>query len=165
MARPSPLSSRDTPQAPSLLDRLLDDAPAQTAEPDWAASYHMGRMKQSLARDLEVLLNTRKPLDEETEGYPRTTDSMLCFGIMDLTTITVHDSRSLRGLQDHLRKTIERFEPRLGGVKIGLEPGKDGSRSIRFRVDAVLRLQPGRPPVTFDATLQMGTNACTVQQR
>ncbi len=77
----------------------------------------------------------------------------------------VHDSRSLRGLQDHLRKTIERFEPRLGGVKIGLEPGKDGSRSIRFRVDAVLRLQPGRPPVTFDATLQMGTNACTVQQR
>jgi type VI secretion system protein ImpF len=84
---------------------------------------------------------------------------------MDLTSVSINDSRSLRGLQDHLRKTIERFDPRLGGVKIALEPGKDGPRSIRFRVDAVLRLQPGRPPVTFDATLQMGTNSCTVQQR
>ncbi len=161
MAQPS----RDMPQAPSLLDRLLDDAPAQGTEPDWAAGYHAGRLKQSLARDLEVLLNTRKLADWETDGYPRCTDSMLCFGIMDLTTITVHDSRSLRGLQDHLRKTIERFEPRLGSVKVALEPGKDGTRSIRFRVDAVLRLQPGRPSITFDATLQMGTNACTVQNR
>jgi type VI secretion system protein ImpF len=159
------LSPRDLPQTPSLLDRLLDDSPAQATEPDWAASYHIGRMKQSLARDLEVLLNTRKLLDGETEGYPRSADSLLNFGIMDLTSVSVHDSRSLRGLQDHLRKSIERFESRLGGVKISLEPGKEGPRSIRFRVDAVLRLQPGRPPVTFDATLQMGTNACTVQQR
>ena len=161
MAHPS----RDTPQAPSLLDRLMDDAPAQGTEPDWAAGYHMGRLKQSLARDLEVLLNTRKLADWETDGYPLCTDSMLSFGIMDLTSVTVHDSRSLRGLQDHLRKTVERFEPRLGNVKISLEPGKEGSRSVRFRVDAVLRLQPGRPPISFAATLQAGTNACTVQQR
>lgn len=159
------LPARDMPQVPSLLDRLLDDAPAQAAEPNWAASYHIGRMKQSLARDLEVLLNTRKLAEWETEGFPRCADSMLNFGIMDLTTITVNDARSLRGLQDHLRKTIQRFDPRLGSVKIALEPGKDGPKSIRFRVDAVLRLQPGRPPVTFDATLQMGTNACSVQQR
>lgn len=157
--------SRDRPQVPSLLDRLMDDAPAQVSEPDWAGAYHVGRLKQSLARDLEVLLNTRKLADWETEGYPRCTNSMLCFGIMDLTSVSINDSRGLRGLQDHLRKTIGRFEPRLGGVKIALEPGKEGPRSIRFRVDAVLRLQPGKPPVTFDATLQMGTNACTVQQR
>lgn len=156
---------RDMPQVPSLLDRLLDDAPQKTTEPDWASSYTQVRLKLSVARDLEVLLNTRRLADWEVEGYPRSADSMLCFGIMDLTTVTIQDSRSVRNLQDHLRKAIERFEPRLGNVRVSLEPGKDGPKSIRFRVDAVLKLQPGRPPVTFDATLQLGTNACTVQQR
>ena len=44
------LPARELPQVPSLLDRLLDDAPAQASEPHWAASYHIGRMKQSLGR-------------------------------------------------------------------------------------------------------------------
>jgi type VI secretion system protein ImpF len=143
----------------------LDDEPQKLTEPDSALAFNAGRLRHSVARDLEVLLNSRRPPDWELAGQVRCTDSILNFGIMDLSSISIQDSRSLKQLQDHLRRVIERFEPRLGNVRIVLEIARDTGKSIRFRVDAILRLHPAKPPVSFDATLQLGTHACAVAQR
>lgn len=162
MAQPS---SRESTAAFNLLDRLLDDDPTSPGDPPQAAGMQASRMKGSLARDLEELLNSRRLADWELEGFPRCADSLLAFGVCDLSKFNVREPRSLRSLQDHLRKTIERFEPRLGNVRISVEQGREAGKGLRFRVDAVLRQQPGQPPVAYDGTVLLGTQSCLIQQR
>jgi type VI secretion system protein ImpF len=110
MAQPIP---KESGVACNLLDRLLDDDPSAADDPHQATGAQASRVKGSLARNLEELLNTRRLPDWELEGFPRCADSLLAFGIGDLTRFNVRDPRSMRSLLDHLRKTIERFEPRL----------------------------------------------------
>ena len=157
--------SRDSGPALNLLDRLLDDDPSAAGDPPQAAGLQASRVKGSLARDLEELLNSRRLPEWELEGFPRCADSLLAFGISDLTRFNVKDPRSLRSLLEHLRKTIERFEPRLGNVRVSLEQGREAGKALRFRVDALLRQQPGKPPVAYDGTVLLGTQSCLIQQR
>jgi len=41
----------------------------------------------------------------------------------------------------------------------------DCNRMLRFRVEAVLRVHPHRPPVVFDAVLKLSSNACRVRSQ
>jgi type VI secretion system protein ImpF len=61
--------SRHTLLQPSVLDRLLDDHPDNSSH-DHAALYELPQFKQSLARDLEALLNTRlMPAEVRDDDY------------------------------------------------------------------------------------------------
>ena len=49
------------------------------------------------------------------------------------------------------------FEPRLRSVRVTLEPVSKFDQALKFRVDALLRLDAAPEPVIFDAVLQMAT--------
>ena len=44
-------------------------------------------------------------------------------------------------------------------------PGNYPERLLHFRVDALLQVHPRRPPVSFDATLQLSSNAYKVREQ
>ncbi|XLM20429.1 type VI secretion system baseplate subunit TssE [Chromobacterium piscinae] len=148
---------------PSVLDRLLDDEPDQShIEP--ISLFELSHFKQSLARDLEALLNTRlMPLDELMESFPQARDSLLTFGIPDLSGISLLNPDDRELLREQLRRSIELHEPRLSRVRVSLDAPREMERHLRFRVDAVLKVHPHSPPVTFDATLQLSSNVYKVQ--
>lgn len=151
---------------PPLLDRLLDDAPGTPFDLANAAVYDLACYKQSVARDLEALLNSRCPdLGGAIEGSAHARSSMLNFGIIDLSSLSLlnPDDRAL--LRDRIRITIERHEPRLSKVRVSLDAPQGMERLLRFRVDAVLEVHPQRPPVSFDAMLQLSSNTCSINER
>jgi type VI secretion system protein ImpF len=149
---------------PSVLDRLLDDAPHNQQEA--AAPYDVRLLKQSVARDLEALLNTRKgDLDDLLESYPLARSSVLGFGVSDLTSISLLNPDDRARLRGQLNSAIERFEPRLSHVQVELEAPREVERMLRFRVDAVLSYHPSRPPVSFDATLQLSSKVYRVKDQ
>lgn len=148
---------------PSVLDRLLDDQP-QGAD-DRAAAYDLRQYKRAVARDLEALLNTRcVDFDERIESHPEARRSMLSYGIPDLSSLGLlnPDDRAL--LRDRISESIARHEPRLANVRVALDVPRETERMLRFRVDAVLRVHPARPPVVFDAWLQLSTNQYQVKE-
>jgi type VI secretion system protein ImpF len=158
--------SRHVAAMPPLLDRLLDDEPKTPVDRSNTTNYDLARYKQSVARDLEALLNSRCPdIDGaiESSSYART--SMLNFGIIDLSSLSLlnPDDRAL--LRDKIRVAIERHEPRLSKVRVSLDAPQGMERLLRFRVDAVLKVHPGRPPVSFDAMLQLSSNTCSINER
>jgi type VI secretion system protein ImpF len=151
----------------SVLDRLFDDAPQAAQEPPFESRFDLGRHKLAVARDLEALLNARS-LELEldlAERFPLAGGSMLAFGIPDLSSLSLlnPDHRAL--LQRQILHTIERFEPRLDQVRVELDGPMDCNRMLRFRVEAVLRVHPHRPPVVFDAVLKLSSNACRVRSQ
>lgn len=150
---------------PSILDRLLDDNPQEQVESPGAMYFDLRRFKQAVARDLEALLNSRCiDLNDEIEQYPYARNSVVNFGIIDLSSLSLlnPDDRSL--LRDKIRVTIERHEPRLDKVRVALDEPKELERVLRFRVDAVLKVHPNKPPVIFDAMLQLSSNSYHVSE-
>lgn len=160
-----PRADRQTLVPSSLLDRLMDDPPEAVSEAAPEALCDLARYKQAVARDLEALLNTRCTcLDAEgLETFPLARESSLRFGIMDLSRLSLLDPQARTLLRDSIRGAIERHEPRLAKVRVGLEVSRESSQVLRFRVDALLRIHPGRPPVTFDAMLKLSSNTYRVK--
>lgn len=159
------IDNRSTLSLPSVLDRLLDDNPEEQAESPSAMYFDLRRFKQAVARDLEALLNSRCiDLNEEIERYPYARNSVVNFGIIDLSSLSLlnPDDRAL--LRDKIRVTIERHEPRLDKVRVALDAPKDLERMLCFRVDAVLKVHPNKPPVTFDAMLQLSSNSYHISE-
>lgn len=158
--------TRQAVATPSLIDRLLDDAPHNQVEAAGASLADLRLFKQSVARDLEALLNTRiADFDEALEPYPQTRKSLLSFGIMDISAVNLQDPDDRALLRDKVRQAIELHEPRLSKVRVALDAPKELDRQLRFRVDAVLRFHPNRPPVSFDATLQLSSQAYRVKDQ
>lgn len=152
-------STRGAAVTPSILDRLLDDKPRDAVEGPHAALFDVTAFKAAVARDLEALLNTRCVDPEELiESYPEARESVVAYGIHDLSSLSLLNPDDRATLRDRIRITIERFEPRLAQVKVALEAQRDFDRMLRFRVDAVLHGHPSRPPITFDAWLQLSSN-------
>jgi type VI secretion system protein ImpF len=157
--------SHQTLISSSLLDRLMDDSPLVTTENQSEMLYDMTRYKRAVARDLESLLNTRCAYlgSEMLDLYPQAKDSILLFGITDLSSLSLLNPEDRMFLRDSIRKAIERYEPRLAKVRVNLEISKELHQVLRFRVDALLKVHPNRPPVTFDAMLQLSSNTYVVK--
>lgn len=150
---------------PSVLDRLLDDHPREQVESHLHQHFDLNRLKRAVARDLEALLNSRNVnLEEDIERFPLARQSVIDFGITDLSSLSLLDPGDRAYLRDKIRITLERHEPRLERVVVSLDAPAGSERMLRFRVDALLKVLPSRPPVSFDATLQLSSNSCQVRE-
>ncbi len=68
---------------PPLLDRLFDAAPLSPAEP-LRPTLSLEQLKDTVARDLESLLNARRGSTRESmQGHPFACESVLAFGLDD----------------------------------------------------------------------------------
>ncbi len=157
-------SERDPRIVPSLLDRLLDERPDVSAEPAEKRFYDIRAQKNSVARDLEELLNSRQEaLWEIPEEFGAVRKSLLVYGLPDFTTYNLLNSDDRGRLQRAIEGAIASFEPRLHRVRVTMEPPSETDRALRFKVEALLRVDPSPEPVTFDTTLHLSTQEYSVQ--
>ncbi|MDR2092559.1 MAG: type VI secretion system baseplate subunit TssE [Azoarcus sp.] len=150
---------------PSVLDRLLDDAPDQPGQ-DAVLAFNLSDFKAALARDLESLLNTRvMGLGHLARRYPLAAQSVINYGIPDLSSLSLLNPDHRELLRAQIRRAIEFYDKRLSDVRVNFDFDTEGNteRLLHFRVDALLKVHPHRPPVSFDATLQLSSNAYQVQ--
>ncbi len=150
---------------PTFLDRLLDDAPDEARDHAASTWHDLNRYKQTLARDLELLLNSRNCLSElrDLDAYPAAKRSLLTYGVMDFTGLSLRNPDHQIRLKESIAEAIEHHEPRLGRIRVSLDGERSGSRMLHFRVDAVFELHPGRPALSFDAQFQVATGSCQVK--
>jgi type VI secretion system protein ImpF len=157
---------RDPSIVPSLLDRLLDDQPDVARE---ALPYRVDDLrglKRSVARDLEALLNTRQEaLAELPADLSEVRRSLVVYGLPDFTAFSLLGTRDRARIRRALEDIIAVFEPRLERVRVTLEDSQPNERTLRFRVDGWLRVEPAPEPVTFDTLLQLNTRDYVVQGR
>ena len=151
---------------PSILDRLLDDDDA-SGRPRHLLSdrfQSLSQLKQAVTRDLEALLNTRREsLTNVPVAYTEVQRSLLCYGLPDFTTLTLSSPEDRNRIRRVLEQAITLFEPRLDRVRVMLEDRREHNQTLRFRIEALLRVAPAPEAVTFDAMLQLSTQRYQVQ--
>ena len=128
---------------PSLLDRLADDEPYKKSESREQRVLSFQRLKQSVIRDLQWLLNAGcLETVQDLSGYPQVKQSVLNFGIPDLTGTTASSVDSTT-LERMLRKRILDFEPRIlsRSLKIRVTE-KSEHNTVIFEIEGELWAQP-----------------------
>lgn len=157
-------ADRKTNIVPSILDRLLDDAPGVSQEPVSGRFQSARELERAVARDLEALLNTRQEALEELPGeFKEVNRSLIVYGLPDFTSLSLMNPDDRKRILRAVEQAIAEFEPRLQRVRVTLEAPRQNDRGLRFRIDALLRVDPAPEPITFDAVLRLNTQQYVVQ--
>ena len=148
----------------SLLDRLLDDRPDQPHDPPAGAADGIGRFRRAVHRDLEALLNARRPWRSVSARLAALRTSPLAFGLPDFTAGAYNDRRQRELLRAEIEATLRRFEPRLAEIRVSLvEETATLRTTLALRIDAVLLLDPVPERITFDTTIDVATADIVLQ--
>jgi type VI secretion system protein ImpF len=135
---------------PSILDRLLDNEPHNQTEIDVGKHQRLKELRNSVRRDLELLLNTRFRVVEPPEEFVEIEHSLLNYGMPDLATVNIVDIDKRKTFTHKLENILRHFEPRFKTVKVQYLDNKDNAdRTLRFRIDAVLYADPAPEVVVF----------------
>jgi type VI secretion system protein ImpF len=131
---------------PSLLDRLTDKEPETNRESRDRRVISENSLRECVIRDLGSLLNTAHfAASEDLEDYPEVGKSVLNYGIPDLAGV-VASSMDVKSIEEKLRESIIRYEPRIisDTLKIRVEIDGDAANqsAVSFRIDAELWAQP-----------------------
>jgi type VI secretion system protein ImpF len=140
---------------PSLLDRLIDEEPRNLAEAPDRRVQSLKDLKDSVRRDLEALLNSRRTPAEPALTARELWRSVYCYGLPDTTGLGLSSQDDCNRMMRMVASTISAFEPRLMNVNVTLEPLKASERMLRFRIEALLRIEPSPARVFFDTKLEL----------
>ena len=143
---------------PSLLEKLFDDAPKASASTGIFKSLSLEQYKESVARDLEGLLNSRAAFDDgDLSEFPQCKTSLMTFGLRDFSAMSLSNAYDRAAICRSLEHAIDRHEHRLRNVQVKLDETGELGGGLHFTIHALLDVHPAREPISFDAMLQPTT--------
>ena len=132
-----------------VLDRLVNNSSTPIQ-----AHQIIKQLRESVRRDLEYLFNTRYRCVSPPVGSKFLENSILNFGLPDLSSINLTATESRKKFCKNLEKLILKFEPRIRHVKVTSNNKIDvEDPTIRFRVEATLFANPAPELIIFDSAL------------
>jgi type VI secretion system protein ImpF len=142
----------------SLLDRLID-------VDDWpnTRSNSMRMYRDSLKRDVEWLLNTRRPPIDNIQGYPKSVASVINFGLTDINAFTGSAERDENALVAAILQSLREFEPRIESPRVFLVRNDTANRHIRFHIEGRIRFDNVPEDITFDTILELSSGEYEVK--
>jgi type VI secretion system protein ImpF len=131
---------------PSLLDRLTDHEPDKRTESAEKRVLSMRRLRESVLRDLEWLLNCANLESlQDLEDYPLVAHSVVNYGLADMTGVSASGIDTAK-FEQALRQAILDFEPRIlrNSVKVRavLSEGEMNRNAVVFEIEGELWAQP-----------------------
>ncbi len=149
---------------PSVLDRLIDRDPTNRNEPTNWRNQSMKELKDSVRRDLEWLLNSRRSPVEPPDSAKELWQSVYCYGLPDTIGLALRSNDDRKRLATVVELAIAAFEPRLLNVKVtvpGVAPTTN--RVVHFQIEALLRVEPAPERVYFDTKLEISSGEYQVE--
>jgi type VI secretion system protein ImpF len=150
--------------APSLLDKLLgieDHGSGKGA----AMRLTMDQVKESVARDIEALLNAHACMDSDhLAGFALASTSVLTLGLVDITSMSMASDHDRKSVKAAITRTLANHETRLRDVVVDVREASHTGAPLCFTIRAKLILSPDVEPVAFDAVLQPGSKHYAVSR-
>jgi type VI secretion system protein ImpF len=155
----------DLPVTLSLFDRLIDTEPYESREVPLSRAASVRMLKQGIGRDLEWLLNTRRVAEMPDESVRELNKSVYVFGLPDFTAYSLSSTKDQSKLLRALQSAVKIFEPRLANVRItSSDAVSAGSRTLRFRIDGLMMMDPSPEHVSFDTALELTSGEYKVKR-
>src|SRR5512137_3042676 len=97
----------------SILDRLIDREPGVSRESSQHQLDDIRAAKQSVVKDLENLLNTRRKIFPVPEEFWEVNNSLFVYGLPDFSSLNPKNPQVKQMLRRDIEQTVAMFERRL----------------------------------------------------
>lgn len=126
-------------------------------------------LKALLAEDLAALLNTidlESAAPELVEDLPHVRQSILNYGMRDLSDKTIDETVRLDGIRHELEAALKRFEPRLlpRTMRVERDEENENDLSIRFIVRCDMRADPVPTSVEFVTEVELDSGEIKIDR-
>jgi type VI secretion system protein ImpF len=153
----------DQPLQASLLDRLFDANPDLERDPSKPRGQHLRELRMAVRRDLEALLNTRRPYLDWSADLTELAQSLVNYGIPDFSGNNLASDDRREDFRMALENVIRAFEPRFVSVSIKMtDSGDESDRLLRFRIEALMYAEPAPEPLVFDSVIDPTTQTFAI---
>lgn len=161
-----------TPQErlqPALLDRLIDDDPARTAEARELRVLGKVQLREAVLRDLAWLFNTSKLSGEiDWAAYPHAARSVINYGLPALSGETA-STLDVIGLEADVKRAILEFEPRIMASTLKVEAevsdlSMDHHNVVSLRISGNLWAQPVPFELLLRTEVDLETGQVEIQE-
>lgn len=150
--------------ARSVLDRLIDASPDIDTDQPVSVAEQIRETRESIRRDLEALLNTRRRPVAPPAALSELKDALVSYGVDGIVSANLVTDESKLMLARSIERRIALFEPRLSDVRVTiLRNSQAGERTLRMRIQASFRLHEGMPPISFESTIDPSTQRFLVE--
>jgi len=154
----------EIPVTLSVLDRLIDYEPGASIEVSLSRAQSLKLLRAAVRRDLEWVLNSRRIAFEPDAEFEELNRSGYVMGVMDFTAFSLANSSEQSRLLRHIQSVVQQFEPRLANVRITQKDDHLKTRSLRFRIEASLLIDPSPVRISFDTLLHLSSGEYSVQE-
>ncbi|MBV8551422.1 MAG: type VI secretion system baseplate subunit TssE [Acidobacteriaceae bacterium] len=148
----------------SLLDRLIDFEPDARTDAPITRAESLRRLRASVRRDLEWLLNTVR-VEEAPAGLGELQKSLYTYGIADSSSMSLESPQDGQRLLRSLETAIAQFEPRLRNVRVtSYEKISRKRMTLDFHVEALLMIDPAPERIAFDTVFEVARGMYKVKE-
>lgn len=135
----------------SIIDRLIVEEQS-----------YLNQFRAGVRRDLEDLLNTVVRAASIPDYLEELDESIVNFGIADLLTTNVSTQSERDKLILYIKKTIEKYEPRLINIAIiDTSDKKEKSNIFSLKIVAETIIDNNTEEIVFDSTIDTSTGLIT----
>ena len=143
----------------TLFDRLIPEQEEQLK------GLSIQELRESVAHDLEDLLNSRMAKLEHIEDFPLVKKSILQFGIIDFVGLSTANPTDRDKICQSIEQSIAAHEPRLTQIKVEMLLDGHNMGSLCLSIQAYLNIHPLFEPGVFDALLKPTTQQYVISAR
>jgi type VI secretion system protein ImpF len=155
---------RDRILARSIFDRLIDDEPDRMFDPQVNMVDQVREVRESIRRDLEALLNTRRCPEAPPAAFSELKDALVSYGVDGMVSANLATDEAKLRLAQMVERRISMFETRLSDVRVTILKSRTMTeRALRMRIQATFRLHEGMPPISFESTIDPSTQRFMVE--
>ena len=148
--------------SPSFLDKLLG---AGADNGGTTQRYSVEQVKDSVARDIEMLLNAHQNFSaDDLPGLPNVARSLLTLGLVDISSMSLSSDRDRHRITEAIRHGLMTHDPRLSNVEVAVREVAGSGSQLTFTIRAHLHLRPSTEHVVFDAVMQPGSKRYDVSK-
>jgi type VI secretion system protein ImpF len=148
----------------SVLDRLIDHEPESRAEALLTRAESLRRLRASVRRDLEWLLNTVR-IESVPSALLELQKSVFNYGVVDISSMSLEAPQDGQRLLRSLETAIAMFEPRLRNVRVTSYDKISRKRmTLDFQVEALLMIDPAPERIAFDTIFEVARGMYTVKE-
>ena len=131
----------------SILDRLNDNDDIGIFG---GRTNDITYVRQSVLRDVENLLNTRRNIIVPSKSFGYLSDSLYVYGLDDFVSKNPKNPEVRKALKKSIENTIAKFEPRLIRTEVEFNHQEGNEQNLCFTVKATLYADPVHEPISFD---------------
>ena len=124
----------------------------------------MHKLRDSVQRDLQNLLNTRVRFVSPDKQLKDIQDTIVNYGLPDLTSQQLTSEQGKQEFAAWIERSVKRYEPRFKSVQVTASPRSGDGDGVIFRIDAVLYADPAPEDVSFDSIIDPLTQTISLRE-